>query len=61
MTDYTHIENFSSLGSMVFPINYGQTSKHTKNNFVRVRHYATQLTAASRPYPPEKMTHNKRN
>ena len=24
--------------------------------FVRVRHYATQLTAASRPYPPRKFT-----
>ena len=26
--------------------------------FVRVRHYATQLTAASRPYPPRKITDN---
>ena len=25
--------------------------------FVRVRQYATQLTAASRPYPPQKITH----
>ena len=34
MANYTYIPNFSSLGSMVFSINSGQTSKHTKNNCV---------------------------
>ena len=62
-----------ALGSMVYSINSGQTHKHTHNNcafnisltkvasqtlFVRIWYYATQLTAASRPFLPQKHTNN---
>ena len=51
----TLIENDPSL---IIIITSPSVSVASRPLFVRVRHYATQLTAASRPYPPRKITHN---
>ena len=49
---------YEPIGLGRFATDHSLTKVASRPLFVCVRHYAIQLTAASRPYPPQNITHN---
>ena len=50
--------SYEPFGLGRFATDHSLTKVASRPLFVRVRHYTTQLTSASRPYPPQKITNS---